>query len=272
MGFQTRRRDRVRFLIRPNLGGTNGWVALREDLLIAEPGSVEQERDLARRFAAIQVWFSDLDDFDSRSPAKIIAMKAVGAGRANPAYLRWLFQTAISFCRYGRKRAETISWKRYYDAFLKLDAEHDWLNDQAFEFIDAMLTPESVTKLLFPAVLDFYSRFGAEKYLLTRNLERIAYRYSKVLPYSGYFHEVRDKAAVVEGFIESRPEVRRYGSGGDSVEDEEVARVLEHYHRKGRIEAPICLFRSASPYALSRSFNVFVGKNRSGLARIISAG
>jgi hypothetical protein len=236
---------------------------LRDDL---EPG------DLARRFATVQVWFSDLDDFDSRSPAKIIAMNAVGAGRLNPAYLRWLVETVLLFCRYGKKRGESLGWRRYYDTFLKLDAEHDWLKSEAFEFIERLLTPESISRLLYPSVREFYAGFGAEKYLVTRNLERIAYRYSKVLPYSGYFHEVSDKAAVVQRFIDLRPELRFFGSGGDSAEDEDAAELLDFHYRKGRIEKPLCLFRAGFPLSLNRAFNIYVGKNRGGLASLLAAG
>ena len=42
--------------------------------LAAGLGTDDQKRQLARRFAAIEVEFSDLDDSDTRSPAKIIAM------------------------------------------------------------------------------------------------------------------------------------------------------------------------------------------------------
>ncbi len=266
-----RRSYRVRFITKPGLGPEAGWLALREDLITEGLGVEEQKRELARRFAAIQVWFSDLDDFDTRSPAKIIAIKAVGAGHANPAYIAWALGTLLRICRYGRERGEAMSWQRYYDSFLKKEAGQDWLKDEAFQFIDRLLTPDAVSALLYPAVEEFYARFGAEKYLVTRNLERIAYRYSKVLPYSGYYHEARDKAAVVEAFVKSRPEVRRYGSGGDSVEDEVAADVLDFYYREGRIEKPVCLFRAGSPLALNKAFNVFVGKNRSALARVLAA-
>jgi hypothetical protein len=261
----------IRFLIKPDILGTNGWLALREDLLLSGAGAEAQKRDLARRFAATQVWFADLDDFDSRSPAKIIAMHAVGAGHLRPAYLRWALRTLLLFLRHGRKRGESMSWKLYYDAFLKRNAGGDWLKDEAFRFIDRLLTPEKVSDLLYPAVREFYAAFGAEKYLVTRNLERIAYRYSKVLPYAGYFHEVPDKAALIESFLKARPEVKRYGSGGDSAEDGLAADLLDFYHRRGAIEKPLCLFRADRPGAFHGSFNVFVGKNRSGLSGILAA-
>jgi hypothetical protein len=262
--------QRVVFVIKPNLAGSNGWLALRDDLAPAGLEASEIARDLARRFAGVQAWFSDLDDFDTRSPAKIIALKAVGAGRLNPAYARWLLETIVLVCRHGKKRAEAISWKRYYDAFLKQDADADWLKDEAFTFIDEMLTPGEIDRLLYPAVPEFYASFEADKYLVTRNLERIAYRYSKVLPYSRYYHEVEDKAALVEAFIEAHPEIKSYGSGGDSEEDAEVAEVLDLHYRKGEIEKPICLFRAGLGRSLDLAFNVFVGKNRSGLSGILS--
>jgi hypothetical protein len=267
-----RNRVRVRFIVRPNFAGTNAWLALREDFSPEDAGDGAQRRELARRFASIQVWFSDLDDFDTASPAKIIARKAVGAGRLNPSYLRWAFETLFLFCRYGRKDGESKSWKLYYDAFLKADSEHDWLKDEAFRFIDALLTPREIEALLYPAVREFYAGFGAEKYLVTRSLERIAYRYSRVLPYEGYYHEVKDKARVVESFIRSRPEIRRYGSGGDSIEDAELAEMLAFYHAKGWIEEPLCLYRAASPLRLDKAFNVFVGKDRGALSAILAEG
>jgi hypothetical protein len=260
---------RVRFIARPKLAGTKAWLALREDLIVGEGGRAEQLVALKLRFKSIQVWFSDLDDFDSRSPARIIALKGVGSDRTSPAYLRWAFRSLLLLCRYGLKRAEPMSWELYYNAFLKAEREHDWLKDEAFRFIDGMLSPEGVASLLYPSVPEFYARFDADKYLVTRNLERIAYRYSKVLPYSGYFHEARDKALVVEAFVEEHPYIRYYGSGGDSAEDEEVAKVLDFLYRKGEIEAPICLFRAGSPFALNKSFNVFVGKDRSALAEAL---
>jgi hypothetical protein len=266
------RGPRVRFIIPPDLVGTKGWLALREDLLVDGMGRAEQRKDLARRFESLQVWFSDLDDFDSRSPAKILAMRAVGAGRISPAYIKWALRTLLLFCRYGRKRGGPMSWKLYYDEFLKADPEHDWLKDEAFAYIDRMLTPAGVAGLLYPSVQEFYARFGADKYLMTRSLERIAYRYSKVIPYAGCYHEVRDKALVVADFIDEHPYIRNYGSGGDSAEDEEVAKTLESLYRKGEIEKPLCLFRASSPLALNRAFNVFVGKDRSGLVDVLAEG
>jgi hypothetical protein len=265
----TKNAAKVRFVVRPRLTGAKGWLALREDLLVGEGGSAEELRALKLRFASIQVWFSDLDDFDSRSPARIIALRAVGSSHGDPAYLRWAFRSLGLLCRYGTKRAEAMSWELYYDAFLKAEREHDWLKEEAFRFIEGMLSPEGVSRLLYPLVRDFYARFDADKYLVTRNLERIAYRYSKVLPYTGYFHETRDKARVVEDFVEEHPYIRYYGSGGDSGEDEEVAKLLDSLYRKGDIEKPICLFRAASPLTLNKSFNVFVGKNRGALAEAL---
>jgi len=260
----------VRFLVKPRLGRNEGWLALREDLVQRGAGAAQAARGLAERFSAIQVWFSDLDDFDTRSPAKIIALRAIGAGRLNPAYARWVLRTLSCVLRHGWKRAQAMGWKRYYEAFLKERAEGDWLKDEAFRFVDELLRPASIEALLYPGVADFYRGFGAEKYLVTRNLERIAYRYSKVLPYTAYFHEVEDKAALVEAFVESRPDVRRYGFGGDSEEDARAADALEALHRKGRIDKPVCLFRASSPFALDGAFNVFVGKDRSALARVLA--
>jgi hypothetical protein len=260
----------ARFIIEPSLGGEGGWLALRGDLAPEGADLVDLRRQLARRFAGIQVWFSDLDDFDTRSPAKIIALKAVGAGRLSPAYAWWAVSTVALFLRHGRKRGEALSWKLYHDSFLKKEAGQDWLKDEAFDFIDRLLTPEGVAALLYPSVKEFYEAFGADKYLVTRNLERIAYRYSKVLPYAGYFHEARDKVAIVESFIASHPGIRRYGSGGDSEEDVAVAEFLERMYRRGGIERPICLFRAPSPRALNGAFNVFVGKDRSGLASLLA--
>jgi len=262
--------NRIAFLIEPGLLGSGAWLALREDLLPGTASAAERSRELARRFAAVQVWFSDLDDFDTASPAKIIAMRAVGTGHLRAAYLGWMARTLILFLRHGKKRAEAMSWRLYHDAFLKEEAGRDWLKEEAFRYIDELLTPEGTARLLYPGVEDFYAAFAAEKYLVTRNLERIAYRYSKVLPYSGYYHEVSDKAALVESFLSSRPEVRRYGLGGDSEEDSEAAAFLERRYRAGAIERPICLGRAESPNALAGDFNVFVGRDRSALARIIA--
>jgi hypothetical protein len=263
--------SRFRFLIKPDLIGSNGWLALRGDLLLPDADAETQKRDLARRFSATQVWFSDLDDFDSRSPAKLIAMRAVGAGHWNPAYMRWALGTLLLFLRFGKKTGESMGWKRYYDSFLKRDTGEDWLKEEAFQFIDRLLTPEKIARLLFPGVQEFYAAFVAEKYLVTRNLERIAYRYARVLPYTGYFHEVQDKAAVVEAFLKARPDVRRYGTGGDSAEDACAADALEFHHRKGTIEKPLCLFRADRPFAFNGSFNIAVGRNRAGLAEILAA-
>jgi len=264
------REGKVRFLVKPDLRGSAGWLAFREGLVPRGADAAQAARGLAERFSAIQVWFSDLDDFDTRSPAKIIALRAVGAGHLNPAYARWVLRTLICVLRNGWKRAQAICWKRYYEAFLKEKAEGDWLKDEAFRFVDELLDRASIEALLYPGVADFYRRFGAEKYLVTRNLERIAFRYSKVLPYTAYFHEVEDKAALVEAFVESRPDVRRYGLGGDSEEDARAADALEALHRKGRIDMPVCLFRAPSPFALDKAFNLFVGKDRSALARVLA--
>ena len=50
-----------------------------------------------------------------------------------------------------------------------------------------------------------------------------------------------------------------------------AADVLDFYYREGRIEKPVCLFRAGSPLTLNKAFNVFVGKNRSALARVLAS-
>jgi hypothetical protein len=41
-------------------------------------------------------------------------------------------------------------------------------------------------------------------------------------------------------------------------------------YRRGRIDEPPCLFRASSPLALDEAFTVFVGKDRSALARLLA--
>lgn len=260
----------VHYLIKPNLLGNNAWLGLRDDLLLPGADGEGQARELGRRFGAVQAWFSDLDDFDTRSPAKIIALRAVGTGHFRLGYLRWAMRSLGLIFSRGLSQAENLSWKLYYDTFLKTALDGDWLNEAGFRFIDRLLTPAGVARLLYPGVADFYSSFGADKFLVTRSLERIAWRYSRVLPYSGYYSEVGDKAQLMEAFIKARPGIRYYGLGGDSSVDAEAAEVLEHCHRKGRIEKPLCLFRAHSPLALDLRFNVFVGKDRSALAGLLA--
>jgi hypothetical protein len=196
----------------------------------------------------------------------------VGTGHFRPAYIAWLFRTIGLWMRQGRKLAESRGWKLYYDSFLKTSLDGDWLNEAGFRFIDRLLTPEGVSRLLHPGVEDFYARFPAEKYLVTRSLERIAWRYCKVLPYAGYYSEVSDKASLVEAFMKARPGIRYYGIGGDSAVEAEIALILEHAHKKGRIGQPVCLYRATSPRALDLDFNVFVGSDRSALAEALSEG
>lgn len=251
---------------------SNNWFGINDKFIASFKSSKNIKKEIFQRFQCIQTWFSDLDDFDTISPAKKIALKAIGTNHFNPKYIGWSFKTLILLIIGEKKKIENDRWKVYYDSFLKQNVDNDWLKDKAFNKIDTLLSKNYIRKLLYPGIEDFYNLFKADKFMVTRNLERIAYRYCKVLPYKGYYHEVKDKGKVVEEFIKKHPKIKYYGSGGDSVEDEVAVDVLKYYYKKGTIEQPLCLYRADSPKKINLKFDIFVGKNRQGLVDFIKTG
>ena len=164
-----------------------------------------------------------------------------------------------------------MGWKLYYDAFLKKAAGEDWLKEEAFQFIDSLLDARvSLRPPLSGGPRMSDAGFGAEKYL--GDAQPRAHRLSATR--SPALHRLlprgQGQGGRRGGLHQVAAQVRRYGSGGDSAEDEVAADVLDFYYRRGLIEQPVCLFRAGSPLVLNRAFNVFVGKDRTALAKVLT--
>lgn len=250
---------RYNFIREPEDGS---WVTAREFLVRNRPLE-EVKRELKERFMQAEVWFSDLDDCDAESPAKAIATNAIGTAHSNLRYLLWCLGTGFAIGFKGN-RAESKRWEKYVENFLN--------NEKARKQVKELYIPETAKASLYKGVEEFYSILPAKKFYISRNIEEVISAYASVLGFEGFFSEVTDKGKIVERFLNTHPWIRNYGCSGDSVEDVSVVDVLRFYQFKKKIDTVITLYRAKRPKLRAKSsFDVHVGKDRSGLVEILKS-
>jgi len=235
----------------------NSWVFVRDY------DDVSREficKDLKEKILSTQVWFSDLDDSDADSPAKLIAKKAIGTSHFSLRYISWCCGTAKDLL-FKCKNSESARWKKYVEKFLR--------TDKAVKGLEALFTPEFVQTSLYPSVEIFYSLLSAHKFYISRNVLPITQAYSNFLNFAGVYCEEDNKGEVVENFIKNHPQFVKYGISGDSVEDEAMVDVLNYYAKIGKIDVISC-YISGNKYWESSKFDIQISKDRRGLLEIIS--
>jgi hypothetical protein len=239
----------------------NSWFIVDEQQLNAQNDS-EILQNLSQRLIKTQVWFSDLDDSDAKSPGKEIALKhAVGTSHFNPEYWGWVVETAFTRLIKDKQVAETSSWKNYIDSFLR--------SPESMKEIQQIFTDEKIERTLFPGVEDFYSLLPAEKYYVTRNISEVAKVYANYLKFQDYFSESDSKGKVVEDFILKNPQIEHYGVSGDSEDDQEMVDVINFYSKRKPIELLVSLYITNSRNKLNDSFLVNISRDRTGLVELI---
>ena len=263
------------YIVKPKLFTGSSWLGINSQFISGlknQDNLIEIKDNIASRFQKIEIWLSDLDEFDAKSPAKYVAFKAVGTNYFNFDYIKWAFHSFFCLFLKDRKKLEVLRWKEYYNLFLKQNLDDDWLKDAAFNKIAVLLNQNKIDNLLYPGIIDFYDSFKARKIMITRNIERIAYRFCQFLSFYKYYYEVDDKGKIVETIIKENPQVRYYGIGGDSEEDALAFDTLLHYYKKGKIEKPLSLQRVYSVKKLFPHFDLYIGKDRRALVNVIKNG
>ncbi|MFH1669780.1 MAG: hypothetical protein ABIA62_07680 [Candidatus Woesearchaeota archaeon] len=206
----------------------------------------------------VQVWFHDLDDNHAKSPAKDIAMRAVGTGHLSSDYISWCAGTAIALAKQG-KSCETERWRLYVDKFLR--------GTDAREQLKAMFTPERVCRSLYLGVRGFCSLFpAAGHHYVSRNIDEVVSAYASALDFDISYPESDQKHKVVEKFIFDNPQIEKYAVDGDSAEDAMMIDVLRHYRKD------VIGFYSMDASRESDAdemFDVFTGKDRTGIVDIL---
>ncbi|MFH0797933.1 MAG: hypothetical protein V1906_00825 [Candidatus Woesearchaeota archaeon] len=235
-----------------NWPGHGVWAAVNDANIL---------NDIKHRFANVQVWFSDLDDSDAKSPAKIIAASAIGASRFSLAYIGWCMKALYSSAAAG-KPSESYLWADYVERFLR--------GDGALREIKDKFTDDFVSSTLYGGVKEFYSLLSARKYYVTRNIAEVVRPYASLLGFDGYFSEAKDKGRAVDDFVIGNPQVTRYGCSGDSAEDESMLDVLHFYKGRGRISDVVSLYIAGSQNAVSPDFDLATSRDRTGLVALLN--
>ena len=263
------------YIVKPKFFIGNSWLGINKQFLTGSKNKdtfAEIKDKIASSFQKIEIWLSDLDEFDAVSPAKYVAFKAVGTKYYNIEYIKWAFYSFLCLFFKNRKKLEVIRWKEYYNLFLKQNLDNDWLKDEAFKKIAVLLNQNKIKRLLYPGVIDFYDTLKVKKIMITRNIDRIAYRFCQFLSFYKYYYEVDNKGKIVESIIKENPHVRYFGIGGDSEEDASAYDTLLYYYKKGKIEKPLSLQRVYSMKKLFPDFDLYIGKDRRALVDVIKNG
>ena len=203
-------------------------------------------------FCRTEVWYIDLDDNLAKSPAKAIAMRAIGTKHYDLRYIDWCINTALELILHG-KTAESRTWLEYVNNFLK---------DDKLEVELAKFAEGFVEKSLYPGVPDLMDLIdGKRKMLITRNVSAIAEAYAKRLGLRFVANAWNKREVVAENLFEGSASVM-----GDSGEDVEM---LEGLNMGSR-----CLFytlRNPKQELLDISDPVvYTSRDRRGLVEVLT--
>ena len=165
-----------------------------------------------RRLTSLDVWFFDLDDTHTPSPAKRIARNAGGVDDIL-LYIGWCFETGVELAFEGEK-GKIRSWERYVSLFLDTPSKRE----EAVKYVNGF----------YPGVEDFVGVLSGRKTYVTRSIQEVADHYGNRVDIKAV-GEVKDKAAFVDAYLSANPWIKSVGVEGDSLEDGEMASVARAY-------------------------------------------
>ena len=179
----------------------------REGIFVGVNDNLSSEK-VKEIFLSTNTWYIDLDDNLAKSPAKAIAMRAIGTKHYDPRYIDWCINTALELILHG-KTAESRTWLEYVNNFLK---------DDKLEVELAKFAESFVEKSLYPGVPDLMKLIdGKRKMLITRNVPAIAEAYAKRLGLGFVANAWNKREVVARNLFEGSASVM-----GDSGEDVEM--------------------------------------------------
>ncbi len=238
----------MKFLIEPQ----NGLFLGTQDTTQSAESIIDNLRE---RFYSTEAWFLDLDDNHAKSPAKMIAKRALGTSRFNPSYLNWCLQTAVALATRG-KASESESWRDYVEKFLR--------NPESIEEVRKVITPELAKNSFYPGVLDLCGMLTGRKIYVSRNIEPIIRVYAGVANIDDCIAECSDKSFPVSEYLTRNLHLNNVGIEGDSEED---IKMIEAARSRDRKVISICSMDS--PEKPVEGFDFYVSKDRRGLVELL---
>lgn len=244
----------MEFVIEPKNGI---WVAVKPGVKLPE---------YLDRIKNADVLAADIDDTIAPSPAKRIAFSKLKDIRflASPKFMMWGFNTCLDLAVKG-KAAESDAWKDFIELFLRDPAEQDKIRRQ--------YTPEFARSTFYPGVADFYARLPRymKKFFVTRNIREVGEAYLEAAGFNELLPEQFDKRGSLDMILLMQPEARRFLVQGDSEEDQEFLERLELKKKIGRLHQVTSIYVSGSPYSLNPAFDINIGRDYTGLVKLLQA-
>jgi hypothetical protein len=240
----------MKFLIEPSEGA---WVAVNDKYAGNDSQDKIKER-LRDNILEREMWFSDIETL-AKIPSWNIALQHVGTSFSEPDYLKWVSSIILALTLKD-KDAEADCWHRCSSKFLKR-TEND-------EELKRFLSQQKIGETLYPGTTDFFSQLDAWKYFITRNVERVGKEYRKVLDFTRFFHETNDKEDRANKLFFVHPHRNKYAVSGNSNEDLVVVDTLNRFGC-----GVLSLYVADSPKKANEQFDVSIGKDYSGLVKIL---
>lgn len=220
------------------------------------------EEELRQKIVEADVCLSDLDDTDTHSPAKMLAMENFCSRfLTDEKYRSWACQCmGVNFWDKEDKSASEL-WKNYVGVFLPPRIRKSIAEDK--------FPPAKVREMLYPGVAKFYSLLEARKYYVSRNIVEVIQQFAEPLGFDDCFGEQYDKWQFTENFVANHPQFRRYIVKGDSEEDHEMKKLLDSCVRGRKIQYCVGIYRADKPSREYHGFEVETGKDLNGLVELV---
>ncbi len=203
--------------------------------------------EVDRRITSLDVWFFDLDDTHTPSPAKRIARKGVGVDDVL-LYIGWCLETGVELAFEGEE-GKIRSWERYVSFFLDTPSKRE----EAVKYINGF----------YSGVEDFVGMLNGGMYV-TRSIQEVASNYGDRLGI-GAFGEVKDKAKFVDAYLSANSWIRSVGVEGDSLEDGEMADVARAYGKE-----TVAIYVSKTK-RIETGFDIATSRDHSGLVTLLDS-
>jgi hypothetical protein len=203
-----------------------------------------------KRILSLDMWFFDLDNTHTPSPAEKIARAGYGVGILDvPSFIVWGIET-LAELGFGTEEGKIKSWNKYVTKFVNTPVKRQG----SVQYVNGF----------YPGVEDFIDALQGDGIYVTRSLQEVADVYARKL---GIFAvgDVRDKVSFVDAYLQANPFIQSVGVQGDSEEDGEMARVARAYRKE-----TIAIYVSGTK-RIEKGFDIAISRDHSELVSLLKA-
>ncbi|MBI2128908.1 haloacid dehalogenase-like hydrolase [Candidatus Woesearchaeota archaeon] len=208
------------------------------------------KKDVKEKIRNSRHLVSDLDDTLIHSPTFNLAVsRFMEEGYLEPEHYSWIAK-AIFKCIFQPKKAVSEMWFEYHERFGH--KFRHFVNSQKFDF------------LFYPGVQEFFNSLPetTEKIMVTRTIEEIARPFANHLGFGKYHHLEKKESPFLKTMLGKEQSVFI----DDSNEGEETVIALN-----GNENSPLTIYVASSPKKVNEHFAVSIGRDYSGLNKIINS-